>query len=209
MMTDPKWLGWVQQVQALAQDGLAYTPNPFDRDRYHALENLAAHLIAEYSSRDFEKVNGVFMGEAGYATPKLDCRGVVFQGDRLLLVKELADGGWTLPGGWVDVGEPLSRAVEREVFEESGYRVRAAKLMAVDDRADPRHGHPPYIFHIYKIFVMCELLGGDPSTSIETGGAEFFAEDQIPPLSVARVTMEQIQRIFKHHRDRSLPTEFD
>ena len=208
-MADPKWLGLVQQVQALAQDGLAYAHSPFDRERYHALQTLAARLLAEYSSQEFEKVNGLFTEQAGYATPKLDCRGVVFNDGKLLLVKELADGGWTLPGGWVDVGEPPSIAVEREVWEESGYRVKARKLLALDDRSDPRHGHPPYIFHTYKMFVLCDLLGGEPATSIETGGAEFFGENEIPSLSIMRTSTEQIKRMFAHHRDPLLPAEFD
>jgi ADP-ribose pyrophosphatase YjhB (NUDIX family) len=208
-MADPKWLGLVQRIQALAQDGLTYAHNPFDLERYHALQSAAAHLMAEYSSQEFEKIDGLFAAQSGYATPKLDCRGVVFRGDNLLLVKELVDGGWTLPGGWVDVGEPLSTAVEREVREESGYLVKARKLLAVDDRANPRHGHPPFIFHTYKAFVLCDLLGGEPATSIETGGAEFFPEDAIPALSIMRVSSEQIQRMFAHHRDPLLPTEFD
>lgn len=208
-MTVPKWLGWVQRIQALAQNGLAYAHNPFDLERYQALQSAAEHLVAEYGSREFETVDELFAEQSGYATPKLDCRGVVFRDGKLLLVKELADGGWTLPGGWVDVGEPLSTAVEREVLEESGYQVKAVKLLAVDDRSNPRHGHPPYIFHIYKIFVRCDLLGGEPAVSAETGGADFFAENEIPPLSIARVTREQITRIFIHYNDPSLPTEFD
>ncbi len=208
-MTDPKWLGWVQQVQALAQDGLAYTQNPFDRERYESLQALAARIIAEYSSNEFEAVHELLKEQAGYATPKLDCRGVVFKDGKLLLVKELADGGWTLPGGWVDVGEPPSTAVEREVREESGYRVKARKILALDDRSDPRHGHPPYLFHTYKMFVLCDLLGGDPATSIETGGAGFYAEHEIPPLSIMRVSMEQIHRMFEHHRNPLIPAEFD
>lgn len=208
-MTDPKWLGWAQQVQALAQDGLAYSQNPFDRDRYHALQKVAARIIAEYSSSEFEKVDGLFLHQAGYATPKLDCRGVVFSKDKLLLVKELADGGWTLPGGWVDVGEPPSLAVEREVLEESGFRVKARKLLAVYDRSQPRHGHPPFIFHTYKMFILCDLIGGEPADSIETTGAAFYGEDEIPPLSVMRVSMEQIHRMFDHYRNPQLPAEFD
>lgn len=208
-MTDPKWLAWIQQVQALAQDGLAYTQNPFDRDRYRMLQNLAARVMGEYSTAEFEKVDGLFTHEAGYATPKLDCRGVVFREGRLLLVKELADGGWTLPGGWVDIGEPPSLAVEREVLEESGYQVKARKLLALDDRAHPRHGHPPYIFHTYKMFILCDLIGGEAADSIETRGAAFYAEDEIPPLSIMRVSKEQIHRMFEHYRNPQLPTEFD
>lgn len=207
--SEPKWLTWVQQIQALAQDGLAYTHNPFDRERFQRLQELAAQIMAEYSGSEFERVNGLFTQEAGYATPKLDCRGVVFHDGKLLLVKERADGGWTLPGGWVDVGEPPSRAVEREVLEESGYRVKARRLLALDDRSAPRHGHPPYIFHAYKLFMLCDLLGGEPASSIETDGAGFFAEDEMPPLSTMRVTMEQIQRMFEHYRNPHLPVEFD
>jgi ADP-ribose pyrophosphatase YjhB (NUDIX family) len=208
-MTIPKWLGWVQQIQALAQNGLAYSQNPFDIERYEALRELAARLMAEYGCEDFEHIHEIFTAEAGYATPKLDARGVVFRDGKLLMVKELVDGGWTLPGGWVDVGEPLSLAVEREVREESGYEVKAVKLLALYDRNADIHGHPAYIFHLYKIFVLCELLGGIPTNSIETGGVEWVSEDEIPPLSVARTTHQEILRLFEHMRSPYLPTDFD
>jgi len=208
-MTTPKWLGWVQQIQALAQNGLAYSQNPFDIERYKALRELAARLLAEYGQADFDHIHSLYTKEAGYATPKLDARGVVFRDAKLLMVKELADGNWTLPGGWVDVGEPLSLAVEREVREESGYEVKATKILALFDRNADIHGHPPYIFHLYKIFVLCKLLGGEPTLSIETAGVEWVSEDEIPPLSEARTTREEILRLFEHLRSPHLPTEFD
>ncbi len=207
-MTQPKWLEWAQRLQALAQSGLAYTPNPYDAERYRALQAIAAEIITAHSNVGAEVVAEVLMREAGYATPKVDIRGVVFDAQgRLLLVKERADGGWTLPGGWVDVGEPPSRAVEREVWEESGYRVRAVKLLALYDRNC--HGHPPYLFHLYKIFMRCELLGGEPQTSLETDGVGFFAADAIPPLSLARTTLDEIQRMFEHYRHPDWPADFD
>ncbi len=208
-MTTPKWLDWVQQVQAIAQDGLAYTQNPFDIERFRTLQEISAQVAAEYGQSEFEPILASFRNEAGYATPKLDGRGVVFKDGKILMVKELIDGGWTLPGGWVDVGEPLSHAVEREVREESGYLVKARKVLAVYDRNDPRHHHTPYIFHIYKIFVLCDLIGGEATTSIETGGAEFYGPDEIPPLSIARVSQEEIERFFEHLHDPDLPTDFD
>ncbi len=208
-MTNPKWLGWVQQIQALAQNGLAYTQNPFDVERYQALRELAARIAAEYGQADFEHIHQLYTQEAGYATPKLDARGVVFHNGRLLMVKELADGGWTLPGGWVDVGEPLSRAVEREVREESGYEVKAVKLLALFDRNADEHGHPPYLFHLYKLFVLCQLTGGQPALSIETGGTQWIPENEIPPLSEARTTRQEILRLFEHLRNPDLPTDFD
>ena len=208
-MTTPAWLGWLQQIQALAQDGLAYSQNPFDIERYQALTAIAAKITGTYGGVDFEMVQATFAREAGYATPKLDVRGVVFVNDKLLLVRELSDGHWTLPGGWVDVGEPLSRAVEREVQEESGYEVKAFKVLAIFDRNSSRHQHPPYIFHLYKIFVMCQMIGGKPVSSIETEGAQFFAEDEIPPLSISRTTLPEIELMFTHLREPNRPTDFD
>ncbi|MGB9799345.1 MAG: NUDIX hydrolase [Thermanaerothrix sp.] len=207
-MSQPKWLEWAQRLQALAQSGLAYTPNPYDAERYRALQAIAAEIIAAHSDVGADVVAEVLMREAGYATPKVDIRGVVFDAQgRLLLVKERVDGGWTLPGGWVDVGEPPSQAVEREVWEESGYRVRAIKLLALYDRNF--HGHPPYLFHLYKIFMRCELLGGEPQTSLETDGVGFFTADAIPPLSLARTTPDEIQRMFEHYRHPEWPADFD
>ncbi len=203
----PQWLIWTQQLAALAQSGLAYSHNPFEIERYQQIRDIAARMLSEYGNEPFEYVNSLLAEQDGYATPKLDIRGVVFKDNRILLVKELADGGWTLPGGFIDVGEPPSRAVEREVWEESGYRVKATKLLAVLDRN--LHGHPPYIFHLYKLFFRCELIGGQPADSIETSGADFFAEDEHPPLSIARFTEEELHRMFVHLRQPDLPTDFD
>ncbi len=207
-MTDLKWLDWAQRIQALAQSGLAYTHNPYDVERYRALQAIAAEIIAAHSDAEPKAVAKVLMREAGYATLKVDIRGVVFDNQgRLLLVKERVDGGWTLPGGWVDVGEPPSHAVEREVWEESGYRVRAVKLLALYDYK--RHGHTPYIFHLYKIFIRCEILGGEPQSSLETDGVGFFAEDAIPALSLGRTTPDEIARMFAHYRHPEWPADFD
>lgn len=204
---NPQWLKWAQKIDSLAQAGLSYTNNAFDIERYHALREVAAEIISHYGEIEMPVIRNLLDAQAGYTTPKVDVRGVIFQDHKILLVKELFDGCWTLPGGWVDVNESPAPAAEREVWEESGYQVRAVKLLAVYDHQ--KHGHPSYIHHIYKLFFLCELLGGTPTQSIETGGAEFFAEDQIPPLSIARTTQEELTRLFEHHRNPDLPTDFD
>lgn len=206
-MSNPKWLEWAQRLQFITQSGLTYCTNPFDVERYHQVREVAAEILAEYTASDMTAINNLLEGQTGYATPKIDARGVVFQGDSILLVKELSDGGWTLPGGWVDVNERPSLAVEREVFEESGYRVRAVKLLALFDRN--LHGHPPHAFSIWKHFFLCELTGGAPADSIETAGAQFFAYDAIPPLSIQRTTMEELDCMYEHHKDPGRPTDFD
>lgn len=206
-MTEVHWLDWAQRLAAIAQSGLAYCQNPFDIERYEQIRVLAAEMVAHNSDADLSRVQGLLDEQVGYATPKVDVRGAVFRGDEILLVKELSDGGWTLPGGWADVNEPPSQAAEREVREESGYEVRAVRLMGVYDRN--QHGFPRYFFHIYKLVIECELIGGEAKTSIETGGAAFFAENALPTLSVQRTTPELLARLFDQHRRGAREAEFD
>ncbi len=208
MTLDPQWLKWARALRALAQAGLTYSENPFDRERYAAIRDIAAEITATSAGVDLAEVRDLFAAQVGYETPKVDVRGVVFREDKLLLVRELSDGGrWTLPGGWADINEVPSKAVEREVWEESGYRTRAYKLLMLYDRS--RHGHPPHPFTIYKLFFLCELLEGEPMDSHETSDATFFAEHAIPELSVSRTTPEEIVRVFEHHRHLDWPTDFD
>ena len=143
----------------------------------------------------------------GCSPPKVDVRGAIFRDDTILLVKERVDGCWTLPGGWADVGESPSEVVVKEVYEESGYQARAIKLLAVYDRN--KQGHPPLPFYVYKLFFHCELIGGSPSSSIETEEVGFFPESALPELSLGRVTPMQITRLFQHYRQPDLPTDFD
>jgi ADP-ribose pyrophosphatase YjhB (NUDIX family) len=201
-------LTWARKLQAVAQTGLTYTKDAYDIERYRTLQQMAAQMMAASSSTTPPaNLVDLFKGEIGYATPKVDVRGAVFSQDRVLLVKERSDGGWTLPGGWADVGETPSFSVVREVKEESGYDVVARKLAAVYDR--DLHGHPPTIYHTYKLFFLCELVGGSPQASHETEAVSFFPEDSIPPLSLSRVTPKQIAHLFEHHRHPEWPTSFD
>lgn len=204
---DPKWLEWVKKLQAIAQNGLTYTKNPFDIERYNSLHAIAAEIMATYSNVEPSYVLNLFKREVGYATPKVDVRGAVFRGDTLLLVREREDGCWTLPGGWADVGESPSEVVVREVYEESGYHTRAVKLLAVYDRN--KHGHPPLVHHVYKLFFECELLSGCPSPSIETDEVGFFCENEIPELSLTRIMPAQVARLFEHYRHPGWSTDFD
>jgi ADP-ribose pyrophosphatase YjhB (NUDIX family) len=205
----PAWLQWARRLQALAQSGLTYARDPYDIERYEAVREIAVEVLAAHAGMPRETVRGLFAADAGYATPKLDVRGVVFRDDgALLLVRERSDGGWTLPGGWVDVGEAPSEAVEKEVRQESGYVVRAAKVLALLDR--DRHGHPPHAHHIWKVFIRCSLVGGAAAgPGLETEGVGFFHADAIPPLSLTRVVPAEIARLFEHYAHPDWPTDFD
>jgi ADP-ribose pyrophosphatase YjhB (NUDIX family) len=205
-------LVWAQKLQAIAQSGLHYDPPPFERERYAQVQAIAAEMAAADLGLSAPEIEARYAAEIGHATPKVDVRGVVFQAERVLLVQEtLLDAGrWTLPGGWADIGSSPSENAAREVYEESGYRVRGTKLLACYDRQ--RHAHPPHLFHIYKLFFLCELESDarvpDPHNH-ETGEAGWFALDALPELSLGRVTPAQIARFFEHLRQPDLPTDFD
>lgn len=205
---EPQWLRWARELQAMAQIGLTYSEGPYDLERYKRLRALATEMMAAGSDHALEAIAGLFAGQSGYATPKVDVRGAAIRDGKVLLVKEASDGLWTLPGGWADVNEPPSRCVAREVWEESGFEVKALKLAAVYDRGCHAH-HPPFPFHVYKLFFLCAITGGEARTSLETAEVGFFAPDALPPLSRSRVLAFQIHRMFDHHDDPSLATDFD
>lgn len=176
---EPRHLRWARELQALAQTGLAFSKDPYDQERYHAARALAIEMLAVIGAAETPVIAQLFEGETGYATPKVDVRGAVFREEQILLVREVTDGMWALPGGWADVNASPRENVEREIFEESGYEAKVTKLAAVYDRL--KHPHvPPHPFHIYKMFFICTLTGGEAKTSVETSEIGFFGEDNLP-----------------------------
>jgi len=208
---EPCWLLWARELQAIAQTGLEFAKDPYDCERYIRVRALAARMMAQSAGADAAWVEELFVGQTGYATPKVDVRGAVIREDgRILLVREVADSGrWSLPGGWAEVNQSPRESVVREVLEETGFAVSVRKLAAVYDRA--RHPHlPPRPFHVYKLFFVCEIVGGAAQTSRETSEVAFFAENELPSdLSIGRVLPYQITRMFEHARSSALPTDFD
>ena len=205
---DPQWLSWTKRVQAIAQTGLAFTRDHYDQQRYEELLAIAAEMMAAGAGiPDSQKVLDLFRSEHGYATPKIEVRGAVLHDGQVLLVREREDGGWTLPGGWADVGDTPSAMVVREVKEESGYDVVPRKLAALFDRN--KHPHPPISSHAYKLFFLCDLLGGEAAPSFETPEVGFFPRNELPRLSPSRVTEYQIQHMFEHAAHPEWPTTFD
>ena len=206
-MSEPAWLEMGRELRAIAQIGLTFSQDAFDRRRYERIRELGAALLAHGSGQDSAELLELFRLGTGYATPKIDVRGAVFRGDRVLMVREVSDGKWTLPGGWADVNQTAAECVVREIAEESGFEARAVKLAAVHDY---RKRHPPHhIDSIYKMFFVCELVGGSARPSDETTEVEFFPRGALPPLSLGRTTAEQIELMFRHAESRDLPADFD
>ena len=205
---EPQWLRIARELRAIAQTGLAFNVDRFDRQRYERVRELAAAMLAHGSGAKYEVIIDVLREGWGYATPKVDVRGAAFVDGRVLLVREISDGRWTLPGGWADVNQSAAECVVREITEESGFEARTLKLAAVHDYQ--RSNHPArHIDSIYKMFFICEITGGVARASNETSEVAFFARDALPPLSLGRTTAAQIDRMFQHAEDPQLPTDFD
>ena len=196
-----------RRLLALSQTGLHFTTEEYDRERYREIGDIAARLLELQGGVGADAVRQAWFVEDGYATPKVDVRGAIFREGRVLLVRERVDGRWTLPGGWADVNDTPSRAILKEIEQESGFTARITKLAAVYDRN--KHNHPPYLFHAWKMFFLCEITGGEARTSYETTGVEFFPLDRLPELSTGRSNAEQIQRMHQLYLQPQLPTEFD
>jgi ADP-ribose pyrophosphatase YjhB (NUDIX family) len=208
MSIEPAWVGWARKLQAIAQTGLHFSESEYDLERYRKILEISTEIFTSYSGESPALIRGLFENQTGYATPKVDVRGVVFRDDKLLMVQERSDGLWTLPGGWADVNDSPSEAVEREILEESGFRVKAERMIAVFDRA--KQGNPPpFPFHVYKLFIACRLLEGEATTSMETTAVEFVGEHEIPPLSLTRNTRAQIQFCFDARKNPDHPCQFD
>ncbi|MCZ8513231.1 NUDIX hydrolase [Paenibacillus filicis] len=202
-----QWLIWAKQIQSIAQIGLTYSRDVYDTERYEALRDISIDMLNRYTSVGKEKIRLSFGSEEGYATPKVDIRGVVFREGKILLVKEKIDGAWSLPGGWADIGLSPSEVVVKEIKEESGFDAKALKLLAVLDKKF--HGHPPEPYHIYKLFILCTIVGGQALSGVETSEVRFFGEDELPPLSAERNTERQIRTMFEYLRNPDKPVILD
>ncbi|MFM8320847.1 MAG: NUDIX hydrolase [Chloroflexota bacterium] len=204
----PRWLDWAREIQALAQTGDHYAENDYQRERYHRLTEISAEMLAEFSGLASEPLRLALRAQRGYATPRVDVRGAVFDDQgRLLLVRERDDGGWTMPGGWADVGDVPSEAAEREVWEEAGFRVKARRLVGV---YDANRTGPLELFHAYKLVFLCDLLSGEATPSIETSAAAFFARHALPEqLSGERSRPRHLYDAFAAYADPGCQTVFD
>ena len=207
MNTQPNWLNWARTLQALAQTGLAYADNPFDRERYQKLHEVAAEMLAAHTGELPETIEGWFVVQPGYATPKVDVRGACFRDGKILLVCEKSDGRWCLPGGWADVGDAPSEAAAREVREEAGFECIVHKVIGVFDAN--RGGEPFSAFHAFKIIFLCEIIGGAPKPDHEILAVDFFARDAIPVLSSNRTSPVHLAECFAHLDNPARPTAFD
>lgn len=189
-----QWLELAKKLQSIARAGIAYSTNKYDIERYQQIEEASLEIISHFSNIKMADLRDLFSRETGYPTPKVDVRGVVFRNNTILMVKEEIDGNWSLPGGWAEVGLSPGEMAVKEIKEESGYDTRPKRILAVLDKN--KHSHPPSPYHTYKIFIECEIIGGQQQTGMETTAVDFFELSKLPELSVERNTKEQIEMMF-------------
>lgn len=199
MNKSDKWLDLAQELQFLAQGGLAYTKDKFDKERFERIRDMSAEMISLQSDLPVETVKDLFCNETGFQTPKIDSRGAVFKDDQILLVQE-SDGRWSIPGGWVDVNCSVKENTIRELQEEAGIEAKAIKVIAIQDRN--LHNYPRYAYGITKIFIECEYISGDFVKNIETIDSGYFSLDNLPELATEKVNEEQIKMCFAAHYDK-------
>ncbi len=206
MDNNTEWLSWAVELQSIAQAGIYYGKDPYDKERFERIREIAAEMIARQSEIPVAKVTDLFCSEIGYQTPKLDTRAAVFQNGKILLVKE-NNGTWSLPGGWVDVHVSVKENTVKEVKEEAGLDVTADMVIAVQDRE--KHNLPVYAYKVCKIFILCTAVGGTFESNIETVESNYFGPDELPQLAEEKNNEEQIRMCFDAYRSDSWKTLFD
>ncbi len=206
MKSGEQWLNWAKELQSIAQNGLTYTKDVFDQERFERVREIAAEIMSRYSGLSVRRVKDLFCNETGFQTPKLDTRGVVFKDGKILLVRE-NDGRWSLPGGWVDFDQTVKTNTEKEVKEEAGLEVRAVKVLAIHDRN--QHNKPVYAYNVCKFFVLCEVIGGSFQKNAETTESRYFAKDELPPLTEEKNSKEQVEMCFSAYSDAAWKMPFD
>lgn len=200
------WLKWAIEIQSIAQCGLAYTKDMYDKERYEQLRNIAVEMLSYKTDISVDKIKTLFCNESGYQTPKLDTRAVIFEDEKILLVRE-KNGLWSLPGGWVDVLESIESNTIKEVKEESGLDVITKRVIAIQDRN--KHNKPLYPYGVCKVFVECEVIGGEFIENIETTEIKYFSIENLPNLCEAKTTSKQIEMCFESKNNQNWNVVFD
>lgn len=202
-----KWIEFAIRIQSIAQTGLQYGKDKYDRERYEELRQIAAEMLSLKTDVPVNKIYDLFCNESGYQTPKVDTRAAVFVDGKILLVHE-NNGTWALPGGWCDVDQSVASNTEKEVREEAGLVVTAEKLIAVHDWR--KRNAKKYVYGVLKAFVLCRYKSGEFEENNETTGIDFFSREEIPDnLAAEKCTKEQILMCFDALDNPDLPTQFD
>ncbi|WP_418553416.1 NUDIX hydrolase N-terminal domain-containing protein [Longibaculum muris] len=206
-MVKKELFDYIIELQSLAQSGLYYGHDAYDKERYERIREISAELMALYLDQPVRHIQDAFCHEVGYQTPKLDTRAAIFNDEGKILLVQDSKGLWALPGGWVDIDTSIKENTEKEAKEESGLDVKATRIIAIEDR--DKHNLPRYLYKIIKVFVLCEKIPGTFTKNLETVAADYFDLGHLPELSLDRNNFEQIQMCFEAYHNPLWQTYFD
>ncbi|TRX52027.1 NUDIX hydrolase [Fulvivirga sp. M361] len=207
-MSETKELELIKRIKALADIGLVYTENNYDRERYEELASISLQLLSTVSGKPLTTLESFFMPGKDYQTPKVDVRGLVINEKKeVLLAKEKVDGKWSIPGGWGDIGYSPSEVVVKEIEEETGLVSKVSRLLAVYDKKC--HPHPPEPFYVYKLIFLCEVIGGAITPGFDIEDARYFSIEGLPELSENRILKSQIEQLYSSALNGNGSVHFD
>jgi ADP-ribose pyrophosphatase YjhB (NUDIX family) len=185
----------IKRLKAIADIGLLYCNNEFDKERYLELSALSINMLHHTSEQSIETLKAAFVPAADYPTAKVDVRGMVLSADKkILLVQESADGKWSLPGGWADIGQTPTEVIIKEMKEETGLDVAPKALLAVFDKR--AHPHPPQPFYVYKMVFYCTATSAELDRGFDLLDVQYFDVNNLPPLSEDRILQSQIELVY-------------
>lgn len=198
----------IKKLKNIADLGLFYAKDEYDRERYTELHAISLNLMSCLTNTPLSKITGFYATITDYPTPKVDVRALVLNSDnQILLAQERSDGRWSLPGGWADIGLTPREVTAKEVFEETGLTVSPTRLLAVFDKKC--HPHPPQAYYVYKFVILCQSISGDLRPAHDILDARYFDILDLPPLSENRILKSQIELVFQKAQTNDLETYFD
>lgn len=203
------WLTSAKRLQAIAGTGLHYSKDDYHKERFEEIATLANTMLAELGNVKIERIENLVSDFAmGYTTPKIDVRGALIEGDKVLLVKESSNGLWSLPGGFAEVGYSASENIVKEFNEEAGLNVVPKLLYSVRHKA--KRAYEPDARDFYKLFFLCDRIDETQvAIGIETLEVDFFRRDKLPPLSLGRCLETDVEAAFEFARGNQTMPTFD
>ncbi|MDS2945041.1 NUDIX hydrolase [Streptococcus pneumoniae] len=192
-MKPSDFVKYLQRMIALTDTGLTFTKDPFDRERYEDLRSLLSEMLNQVSDLDEDEVAEVLKPTSAYATPLMDVRAWIVEDEKICLVRGQGENDWALPGGFGEVGYSPTENILKEIEEETGFKAKVGRLLAVFDTNRFQLQSKQYAKFVFE----CKLLDGQFQENQEIADLQFFAIDQLPNLSEKRITKEQIEILWQ------------
>lgn len=169
------------ELRGIANQGRYFAQSPYDAENYRRVLALSARLVAAIEQRDPKEIVPQFEDLLFHVTPISGVDTAVFQDNKLLLIKRHDNNLWAMPGGAMDIGETPIEAAVRELREETCVKGQVSRLLGIfDSRIWASHINVQVLMYVFQV----EIIEGSPQTTIEAIDVGFFAEDDLPPLSL-------------------------